>query len=360
MDYTGIVKRAWQITWKYRALWILGLFAGAGSGGGGGGGGRGSAGNFGGARGGGSSNLPFSSDAALRWIQSNLAAIVVIATVLILIGIIWAILSVAARGGLVWLANEAAEGRPVRAGNGWGAGFHFWGRTFLIGLLLALPLLLIALVIGALFAGTIVALAAGRGGEAAVGAGVLGICGLAGFVLIVIVPLAILIGVLDQLALRHGVLDDVPATESIRRAWRDVRGRFKDVAIMWILLLAIAVGFGIVVAIVAVAAAVPAVVAAAAGVWPLAVVLGVVALAALMFVGAVYSAFYYTAWTIFFRRLTGREVAEVPAPAPAFPGGYPPPPPPPPPGAFGYPPPPGAFGYPPPPAPPADSPPPSP
>lgn len=32
MDYFGILKRAWELTWKYKALWVLGFFAMSGGG----------------------------------------------------------------------------------------------------------------------------------------------------------------------------------------------------------------------------------------------------------------------------------------------------------------------------------------
>ena len=28
MDFGAIIKRSWQITWRYKALWVLGIFAG--------------------------------------------------------------------------------------------------------------------------------------------------------------------------------------------------------------------------------------------------------------------------------------------------------------------------------------------
>ena len=39
MDFGEVLTRAWQITWRYKGLWVLGLLAGCGTGGGGGGGG---------------------------------------------------------------------------------------------------------------------------------------------------------------------------------------------------------------------------------------------------------------------------------------------------------------------------------
>ena len=28
MNYGDIIKRSWHITWRYKALWVLGIFAG--------------------------------------------------------------------------------------------------------------------------------------------------------------------------------------------------------------------------------------------------------------------------------------------------------------------------------------------
>jgi hypothetical protein len=28
MNYGDIIKRSWRITWRYKALWVLGIFAG--------------------------------------------------------------------------------------------------------------------------------------------------------------------------------------------------------------------------------------------------------------------------------------------------------------------------------------------
>ena len=117
MDHFDIVKRAWRITWKYRVLWVLGLFVGAGGGGGGGGGGRGYPGNLNNGR-----NLGTGGAAATQWFQSlgqrlqaNLPFIVLaVAGITMLVVALW-ILSIAARAGLAYLVNEAAEDRPVRA-----------------------------------------------------------------------------------------------------------------------------------------------------------------------------------------------------------------------------------------------------
>ena len=38
-NFGEVLTRAWQITWKYKVLWIFGILAGCTNGGGGGGGG---------------------------------------------------------------------------------------------------------------------------------------------------------------------------------------------------------------------------------------------------------------------------------------------------------------------------------
>jgi hypothetical protein len=45
MDYGWVLKRAWEITWKFKGLWLLGILASCSAGGGGGGNGAGSSGS---------------------------------------------------------------------------------------------------------------------------------------------------------------------------------------------------------------------------------------------------------------------------------------------------------------------------
>jgi hypothetical protein len=308
VDHFEIVKRAWRITWRYRILWVFGLFAAAA---GGGGGLRGYSGNN------------FNSlDAVRSWAVANLPFIILATAALFLIGIAFWIVSIAARGGLVYLVNEAAEERPVRARPGWAVGFHFWGRTFLISLLLALPIIAIAVVVGIFVA---IAVVGASAGGAAAASGFLGICGAVAAALVILVPLGILIGILDQIGLRHGVLDDMPAVDAIKAAWWDVRHRFSGVAVMWVLLFAITLGYGVVIAIAAVALFVPALALAAFRAWAAAALLSLVAIAVLLLPSAIFNTLYSSAWTLFFRRLTGREAAST-LPAHAAPAGYTPPP----------------------------------
>jgi hypothetical protein len=258
--------------------------------------------------------------------QENVTVLIIIGVALFLIALIFWILSIAARGGLVHEVNEAAEDRAASAGRGWGVGFQFWGRTFLIGFLLGLPIAAIVIVIGAIVAfaigGAVAAGTLGQGGLA--GGAVASLCLVIPLALFVLIPLGILVGVLWQLGIRYGVLRGLRSGEAIRAAWQDVRHRFKDVALFWLIMVVVGVVWAIAAGILMVALLLPAIGLAFARAWAAAILLAVLAVVVLMIPAAVYNTFVSSAWTLFFRRLTGLDA--VAAPAYAAPGGYPPPP----------------------------------
>lgn len=310
MDHIGVLKRAWSVTWRYRILWLFGLFAG-GTGGGGGGY------NFS------SGDLPrdvewIGSRELARvgyWLQDNIALIIAVAAFFMVIGFGMFILSIAAKGGLVHLVNEAEEERPVLGMDGWSAGFRNWFRVFGIGLVLFLPFfVLLFFVLIATFAPLIGPVIAG--GEPGLEA-VAGMCGGLFFGGIVLVLLGILIGLLDTLAVRHAVLDDSGVFASIAAAWNDVRTRFKDVLVMWLIMIAVGIAFGIAVAMVAAVFGVGIVAAVFTEAYVVAGVVGFLLFLALLVPSAFYGAFTSAVWTVFFRRLTGREAA-APAAAPGY------------------------------------------
>jgi hypothetical protein len=306
VDHIGVLRRAWKVTWRYRILWLFGLFAGGAGGGGGGGGG----GNW--------ITSPDSQWLSAReiehvgwWLQDNIALVVAVAAFFAVIGLGLLILSIAAKGGLVFLVNEAEEERPVRGLEGWGAGFRNWFRVFGIGFVLFVPyaILLIVVLVASLapIAGPFIS-----GGQPGAEAFV-GMCGglaLGGLVLVVA---GILIGLLDTLAVRHAVLDRTGVFTSIGAAWTDVRTRFKDVVVMWLLMIAVGLAFGVVIAVAAAIFGVGIAAAVYAEEFVIAAAVGFALFVFLLLPIAIYGAFTSAVWTVFFRRLTGRELVEVAA-----------------------------------------------
>lgn len=339
MDYFDMLKKAWEITWRNKALWVLGLFAGASFGGlSGGGSGRGS----------GSQdwsdpqampevlrNMEMNADAVLGWLNAHVGLIIAVVTLLLLISLVWWVLSVAARGGLVHGASRAAEGERPTLKTAWSVGFHHWGRVFMIGLALIGPLVVVGLAVAA---GTL-ALAlgmAGRGDAAAGPATGMFCCGLPLLVVIVAV-IAIALNILYELALRYGVLMDVSFGQAIRRAWGDLVGR-KGAIAFWAVMILPGIAFGLIVAALFTPLALLAVLLAYSEQYlVLGAVVAVLIIVSLA-VSAVYSTFSSSAWTVFFRRMTGMEPPVVkpspyayqPGQPPVAPVVSPPPPPPPP------------------------------
>jgi hypothetical protein len=332
MGYGSIIKRAWKITWRYRALWVLGLFAGvSGSSGGGSGGGNY---NFNSLNSGsGSNSNPFASvdgRAFLRTLESLLPVIVVGTLLLIVIGIAWWILSVAARGGLVFAVNEIEDGRPMRLGAAWNAGFARFWSIFGVAFILALPVFVLMMVVLLLiFVPVMVPLLRGD----SPGPGVLApICG----TLIIGVPLLIVmslvLSLLSELALRYVMLSGHGAMSAIGESWRAFRSRFKDTALMWLIGMGLnmAAGFALAIPLVilTIVAIVPAVIAGAVGKWAVAIATGAVAFLLIMALSfaftAVWGTFSSALWTVFFRRFTGMEVLPQAAESvPLSPAGYP-------------------------------------
>ena len=347
MGFGDIIKRAWTITWRYRALWVLGLFAGVtGASGGGGGGGRGNYnfGSMGSNTGSGSGRLGSGLDGAamLRVLEKLLPIIIVVTFGLIIIGIVWWILSVAARGGLVFAVNEIEEGRTMSLGGAWNAGFARFWSIFGLSLLLALPVLALSLIVVLLIAVpfAITLASGGKPGAAAI----VPMCGTLAIGVPLLIVLSIVLGLLHTLALRYVMLMHHGAVQAIGESWHAFRTRFKDTALMWLIGLGLNVAAGVVLAIpvviITVAIVIPAVLLAVSGNWAAFAAIVAVAVLLLMVISFAYTAVWGTfssaLWTVFFRRFTGMEVspaAQEPVPSapplPAEPVSFAPAPPPP-------------------------------
>lgn len=310
MDYFGILKKAWNITWKYKALWVLGLFAGMGSG---------SSGNSGSSYQQGSGDVSSgTADQFAQWANDNLLLIAIVVGVLVIIAVVFWVLSIAAQGGLVHGANEGAENRKPSLRDAWGVGFSKWGRTFMIGFVLALPIIAVAVVLTILMIAMIGGGAAA--GEEAAGAAIAGgLCLVLPIFVVVIIALSVIVGIVYQLALRYGVLDDITFGQAIKRGWNDLwakRGAF----VMWLVMLLPQFAIGVVMLLFMLPFMLPAIGFAVAGQFVMAGAFGVLMVLVLMLPGAVYGTFVSSAWTVFFRQMTGKEPStrSVPATPPMY------------------------------------------
>ena len=330
MDYFGILKRAWEITWRYKVLWVLGFFVMSGSGG--------SAPS-------GTSSYQFDATEGFRgvpyarelqrvtdWIAANAALLIVVAAFAALFSIVYFILGIAARGGLVHAANEAGEGRPVHLRDGWNVGFHHWGRIFMIGLVAMLPFLLVMAVLVGVFVafaftafvsgGASADVASGQYGNLLAAGGTLLCCGLP-LLVILLAVLGVILSIVMELAIRYGVLYDMTFGKALVQGWRDIWAK-RGAVVMWLVMLLPAIAYGIVVGGILLGGLIPAVLVLRDGsVLPVAILVGVVMLV-LAVPGSIYGTFVSASWTLFFRKMTGLEQpAAQPVPAYPTPGTYP-------------------------------------
>jgi len=344
MGFGQIIKKAWGITWRYKALWILGLFAGL-TGWGASGGSSGGAGN---SFQNGSTSSPFGTNFdpnnALLELRNLIPVIVVVIAGLIVIGMVWGVLALAARAGLVYAVNEVEEGRTPSVGAAWSLGFsRFWSMLGL-GFMLQVPMAIVGAVIAAAILIPL-ASAALRGGTPQAGLIIAPICGALAIGLPLLLVGSFVFGIMYVLGVRFIVLERMGAVQAAKEGYRAFRRRFKDSALMWLINWGLNIVSGIVLAIpivvVVVIAVVPAIIAGRSQQWG--ALIGGVGLLflVLLVLGLIYNAIWGTftsaLWTIFYRRMIGREViAAAPvvpappvayqAPAPAYPPMAPTPP----------------------------------
>lgn len=297
MDYLEILKKAWHITWRYKMLWVLGLFAGAASSGSGGG-------NSGYQTG--SEDFSGAGDSISQWVSENVALLIIAAVVLVMIGIVFFVLSVAAQAGLVYGSNEAAEGRTPSLGAAWRTGFRLWGRTFMIGLVLALPIVLIVVFLGAILVST--GIGAALTGESGIPLAIGGLCIVLPVSVVLLIAGGIILGIVYQLALRHGVLNGQTFGQAIRIGWNDLWEK-KGAFVFWLVMIVPGMVYGIALLVLIVPFAVGAAALGIAGQWVIAGGLFVLLILLMMLPNAIYATFMSTSWTLFFRRMIGLDGA---------------------------------------------------
>ncbi len=344
MDFGAIIKRSWQITWRHKALWVLGIFAGVSgcTGGTGGSSPGGSGQGVGGDMGAGTHEFARVWESVQAWIPLMVGVFVL----LVFAGILWWVFAIAARGGLIAGVNSIEEGHEQQLGALWRAGFvRFWSLVG-VDIVLALPLIVVGVVmtvivlvpvIGAISAG-------GRPGFAMLAP----MCGSLALGVPLLLVGGFVLGIMRLIAQRYVMLGGQGAIEATGNSWRFFRARFKDSALMYLVNFALNVASSIVLAVpviaIGVALAVPlatAVVSREWGVVAAALPIGILAFTLLgLAYNAVWGTYTSTLWTIFFRQVSGMTAAEQGPPPPPV-AGYgdsaatPPPPPAPPIAGYG-------------------------
>ena len=363
------LKRALQIVWHYKVLWIFGflivLTGGASGSGGGGGGGGGTGAQW-------RTDQPFhyrgvdgfgqfspQMQQVEDWAAENVAPLFAteakaIATTFIIFGIIFAIALVF--GLLAALVRYPAEtavmrmvdaheqtGTKLRFKEGWRMGWNrrAW-RIFLVDLLIGTPafgiFLLLVGGLGAYF------FANRENPEAALNVGVGIWIVVVVMLLVALALLMVVVSLVRQFIIRKAAFEELGVWDSFRQGWAMFKLNWKHAALMWLIMIGVGIGVGIATFIAAfilipayLILAIPGVIAAAipgaigygitslfAGEvlpWIIATFLAlpvffIVVFSPLFLISGAYTVYGSTVWTLFYRDKISREELPVSLPLP--------------------------------------------
>jgi len=285
MDYGKLLGRAWNIVWEHKFLILLGVLVALGSAGGGGNANANIAAPEGDVRG-------FDFQLPQLGEEWSLPTGVVAGTAVVLIGIalvvgiaLW-VVSTIARGGLIAGASAIDSGASSSFAQAWSAGWQKGWSLLGIGVLPALPGLIL-LVAGLGLTGVFAGLYSLLGDSAALpprgGLGAI----LAGMVCIA-APIALVLSLLRTFANRACMLEDLGVFAAYRRGWDVLLDNIGPALVLFLLQIAISIGLGIVLLL-------PNVVMALCCVlWPV-----------LLLVEGTIAAYFSTLWTLAWREWTG-------------------------------------------------------
>ncbi|MCL5407672.1 MAG: hypothetical protein M1429_04210 [Patescibacteria group bacterium] len=219
MDYFKILKKALAISLKNRYLWIFGILIG------------GAGGSFG-------SSFSNSSSYSDKWDQyfnqvswNNFwsiygSIILLILGIILVLGFFWAILSVVAQGAILGSVEKIEKGQKHNFWEGLRFGWHKFWRVFGVGLSLFLIVLLSVIVLVL----PIIIFAVAKIYVLAVIYGI--------FVFLLDLVLWLFLGVVAPYIQRLAVLGDIGALEAIFSSWEFFRKNWKDILVVYLLLMA--------------------------------------------------------------------------------------------------------------------------
>ncbi len=310
MDYKELVVKSFRLAWQYKWLWVFGVFVGGGGGFGG---------NFGGNFG---SNFNYKTDAPWsgrrpgphwqafgrvlqNWISDHIALIVALVIAFLLLLLVWLILSIISQGALIGAGRRLDDDEPTGFAESFQTGVaNFWsilGFGLLLFLIIAAPIFVLALVIAAAFAF----------------AGPLAFLGFILFIplILLLISAALAIGIINMLGTRFIIIEGRGAVAALAEAWRLLWRRLGSALLTWLISVALALGFGIVVALALVILLVPTAIAgffvfrAGFSLVKLAVFIfiGLAILAALVVAQGAFGAYHSLYWTLAFRRIRALE-----------------------------------------------------
>jgi hypothetical protein len=285
MDPVKILKRAWHILWSYHALWVFGLIlalTAAGSSGG--------SGNNGARFSGDGNNQSYQAPLPENWreeigkafaevgkefsriLEDGLPSIgiskgeltaliwimVIFVLVMLVVGLVMAIARYVSETAVIRMVDEyEATDTKMSVRQGFRIG---WSRTswrlFLINLIVNLPIILLMGLL--VVVGFVIYRMVMGGNETFAVAGIVSLIGVVFLAIFVVVILSIFLGLLRHFFWRVCALEDVGVGESLRRGFALVHENWKNVGLMWLVMIGLGIAW-LLVSIIAIVLTLPVV-----------------------------------------------------------------------------------------------------
>ena len=275
MEYSKVLNRSVNIVWQNKFLIVLGILAALGSGSygsGGAGNGNGETGQF-----------PEFGDEIAGLAIGLIAALI---CVLLVVAIVFWAISTIARGGLIAGVDGIESGKKSSFRQAWSAGWQKAWTLIGIGLLPAIPGLIL-FVAGWLALGTYWGTFALFGDEFAP-VWTAGLGGMFALIACIFLPIMLVLSILRNFAERACMLEESGVIDAYRRGWNVLTANIGEAIILFVLQIAIFIGLAILLIVPSI------IVAVCCLLWPLFLVVQ----------GAV-SAFISALWTLAWRTWTG-------------------------------------------------------
>ncbi len=302
LDYVDIIKKSWQIIWKYKWLWLFGFFAALGSGGS-------NFSNFSRY----STNSGNTSTAGAnfnQFVSTYVVLIIFVVLLLMAIGLAVTVASIIAQGALIGSAAAADKEEPASLRLGWQIGLKYFWRLLGLGLLVGLVILfIVAIPIAVIVAAVVIGASAGSSMTPAL------FCLLpVGLVfLLILFVVAVLLGVSANYGSRYIVLDGAGVIDGLKRGFSLLRLRWIDTLLMYLLMGVIGTVVGLVLLIPGAAIGLPALALLIGGVAAKSIFIvatgvfvGMLAVLVMSILNGVFVAYSSVVWTLVYRRLTAR------------------------------------------------------
>lgn len=245
MDFGKVLGRAWEITWRWKVLWVLGFLAALGQGTGSGGApdinytlSEGDLQRFGYRLGVEELNL-------LAGISALVIGLICLA---IIVAILLWVISVIARGGLIAAVQQVETEGSTSFGKAWAGGARKFWTLFGLGVLAALPMIvliifgLVVLTLGYMVGFGLMDTSESAGITTIIA--ITFICG--GFLCCGMVILAVGLEQIRVYAERAAILENLGWIEAFRRGWQVLVENIGATLILWLIFFALGIAIFIV------------------------------------------------------------------------------------------------------------------